>query len=152
MRSITCQSEGAAATEKIGETLGTRVQGGECIELVSDVGGGKTTFVRGLARGMGSEDHVSSPTFTVSKQYQAYDLTLFHFDFYRLHDGGMVRHELSEAIGKPSSVVVIEWSDIVRDVLPAARLRITFKPEGENERSLAVEYPKELTYMVQDLC
>lgn len=67
----TCQivSTSSDATEKLGEQVGKRLKGGEVIELISDLGGGKTTFIRGLARGMGSTDHVSSPTFTISKFY-----------------------------------------------------------------------------------
>lgn len=63
-------STSSSATEKLGEKLGRQLRGGEVIELVSDLGGGKTTFVRGLANGMGSTDHVSSPTFKISNIYR----------------------------------------------------------------------------------
>ncbi len=62
-----------AQTEAVGEKIGANLRGGETIELVSDVGGGKTTFVHGLARGFGSTDIVASPTFTISRQYGAGD-------------------------------------------------------------------------------
>jgi len=84
MDTLRITSESPEATEQLAEAIGRRLTGGEVIELVSDLGGGKTTFVRGLARGLGSADVVSSPTFTVSKVYKADKLELHHFDFYRL--------------------------------------------------------------------
>ena len=84
---------GTSATETYAEKLANRLVGGEVIELVGDVGAGKTTFVRGLAKGLGSTDHVSSPTFTVEQVYTG-RLTLYHYDFYRLPDAGVVKNQL----------------------------------------------------------
>src|SRR5262249_35297728 len=116
---ITLRTASAEATEKLGEQIGKRLRGGEVIELVSDLGGGKTTFVRGLARGFGSTAHVSSPTFTISHEYKAGRRTLYHYDFYRLTEAGIMADELAEAAHDPDAVVVVEWGDIVADVLPA---------------------------------
>src|ERR1700679_221405 len=90
--------------------IGGRLRGGEVIELASDLGGGKTTFVRGLAQGAGSGDTVSSPSFTLTNQYEAGDLTIYHFDFYRLLEAGIVRDELAEVLADPQAVVVVEWA------------------------------------------
>lgn len=139
-------------TEAIAADIGRRLKGGEAIELISDLGGGKTTFVRGLARGMGSHDRVSSPTFTVSKVYQAGERQLNHFDFYRLHEGGMVAHELAEAISDPHCVVVVEWAEVVHDLLPAERtMRLHILRTGEDSRALTLEYPPELAYLAEAL-
>ena len=143
--------QSAAETEKLGETIGSRMRGGETIELVSDLGGGKTTFVRGLARGFGSSDRVSSPTFTISHEYAAGSRTLYHFDFYRLHEAGIVADELAEAARDPMSGVVVEWGDIVSDVLPAERLTISIKAVGEQERELTLTYPPGLAYLTSDI-
>ena len=94
-------SDSAEATELLGERLGKSLRGGEVIELVSDLGGGKTTFVRGLARGAGSHDKVASPTFTISKTYVTDGYEIHHFDFYRLNDAGIVADELAEVVGDP---------------------------------------------------
>jgi tRNA threonylcarbamoyladenosine biosynthesis protein TsaE len=136
-----------AETEKIAAEFGHMFRGGEVIELVSDVGGGKTTFVRGLASGMGSSDRVASPTFTISREYKAGDLTMYHFDFYRLQDPGIIANELAEVIGDPHAVIVIEWAEIVANVLPTIKLRIQIESIGETERRYTYTYPTELGYL-----
>ncbi len=134
------------ATEALATLIGHKLRGGETIELVSDLGGGKTTFVRGLARGLGSHDRVSSPTFTISKVYKAKNLELHHFDFYRLNEGGMVAHELAEVAGDPQCITVVEWGEIVQDALPHERLTITIQNHGDDTRDITVVYPPTLEY------
>src|SRR5690348_16076202 len=112
-------------TERLGELLGSRLRGGEVIELRSDLGGGKTTFVRGLVRGAGSRDRVSSPTFTLSRIYNAKKFEIHHFDFYRLSDPGILADQLAEAV-QGDNVVIIEWAGIVKNVLPEDRVSIEF--------------------------
>jgi tRNA threonylcarbamoyladenosine biosynthesis protein TsaE len=142
-------SESADHTEALGESLGKRLRGGEVIELVSDLGGGKTTLVRGLARGAGSHDHVSSPTFTMSKIYETGDFQLHHYDFYRLDQAGILAEELSEVIEDGRNVTIIEWSDIVKQVLPATRLTITIDQTAEDERQIIIEVPVAYSYLLQ---
>ncbi|HET6924651.1 MAG TPA: tRNA (adenosine(37)-N6)-threonylcarbamoyltransferase complex ATPase subunit type 1 TsaE [Candidatus Saccharimonadales bacterium] len=127
-----------------------RCKGGEVIELISDLGGGKTTFVRGLAAGLGSPDSVASPSFTLSREYKAADKTLYHFDFYRLSDPGLVANELAEVVGNPQAVVAVEWADIVEDVLPAAKLTIRLTNTGESERKLEFSAPETLKYLLPE--
>lgn len=142
----------AEATEAMGEKIGQRLQGGEVIELVSDLGGGKTTFVRGLARGFGSPNKVASPTFTISKVYQAGKRQIHHFDFYRLQGSGIVAHELEELVGLPEFVVVIEWAKVVQQVLPTARLTINIQTMEENTRHFVLECPDSLAYLAEGIC
>lgn len=144
-------STSSSDTESVAERLGQRLRGTEVIELVSDLGGGKTTFVRGLAKGLGSEDHVSSPTFKISNVYKAGNLELHHFDFYRLSDPGVVAQELSEVIGQSETVVVIEWAQVVNDVLPEERLRVEMNTVGEVERQLKFSVPSSLQYLMEGL-
>jgi tRNA threonylcarbamoyladenosine biosynthesis protein TsaE len=132
----------------IAERVGSMLRGGETIELVSDLGGGKTTFVRGLARGMGSQDQVHSPSFTLSNQYQAGNLTLYHFDFYRLSEPGIMRDELAEVLADQQAVVAVEWADIVESVLPDERLTISLKATGGNERELIFAYDNSFNYLI----
>jgi tRNA threonylcarbamoyladenosine biosynthesis protein TsaE len=137
-------------TEQFARTLGSRLRGGEVIVLVSDLGGGKTAFVRGLAAGMGSTDHVASPTFTISREYRASKLTLYHFDFYRLQEPGVVEAELEEFIHDPAAVVAIEWGAIVEEVLPAERLVINIERTGETARRFTLTYPENLSYLIPE--
>ena len=112
------------------------------IELRSDLGGGKTTFAKGLVRGAGSNDRVVSPTFTLSRIYQAKKFDVHHFDFYRLNDPGILAGQLAESI-QDDNVVVVEWAGIVQNVLPAERISIEFAPTTANpdERQITIEYP-----------
>ncbi|HSX42679.1 MAG TPA: tRNA (adenosine(37)-N6)-threonylcarbamoyltransferase complex ATPase subunit type 1 TsaE [Candidatus Saccharimonadales bacterium] len=141
----------SAATEGLAEKLGHRLRGSETIELVSDLGGGKTTFTRGLVRGAGSSDKVGSPTFTLSREYTAPSFTIAHFDFYRLGEAGIVGDELAEVIHDPAYVTVVEWGDIVHDVLPEDRLTVQITLTGEQERTLTFSYPETLSYLMEDI-
>lgn len=136
-------------TEKLAEKIGAQLKGGEVIELISDLGGGKTTFVRGLARGAGSTDRVASPTFTISKVYEAGNKEIHHFDFYRLGEAGLIGEELSEVLGDPNIITVVEWADIVQDVLPQQRLTITITKTPTDGRDLTFRAPLALDYLIQ---
>ncbi len=144
-------STGSVVSEELAEIIGQNLRGGEVIELIGDLGSGKTTFVRGLARGMGSSEHVASPSFTISKVYGADKLTLHHFDFYRLKDPGLLAHELSEVLSGAGDVVVVEWADSVREVLPPERMTITIQPVSEQGRELLFHYPYRYAYLLQGL-
>lgn len=116
---------------------------------MSDVGGGKTAFVKGVAKGMGSSDQVASPTFTISREYRADKLELHHFDFYRLEEPGVVQAELAESIHDPQVAVAIEWAQIVSGVLPEDRLSIVIKQTGENSRAFSIEAGKEHEHLLE---
>ena len=137
-----------AETENLAEKIGRNLEGGEIIELVSDLGGGKTTFTRGLARGAGSSDAVSSPTFTLSKVYKTPKLNIHHFDFYRLNDVGILEHELHDLLHDSSSVVVIEWGEIVNHVLPKERLTVSFRKLSDEQILITLNYPEPLNYLL----
>ncbi|HEX8182750.1 MAG TPA: tRNA (adenosine(37)-N6)-threonylcarbamoyltransferase complex ATPase subunit type 1 TsaE [Candidatus Saccharimonadales bacterium] len=146
------KSHSSEQTESLAAQIGAKLRGGEVIALNSDLGGGKTTFVRGLARGMGSQDHVSSPTFTIGRQYTSpgKKLALYHFDFYRLHEAGIMTLELAEALEDPLAVTVIEWSEIVAGVLPSTRLSINIISKSEHERDITIEYQPGQSYLMPD--
>ena len=112
--------------------------------MVSDLGGGKTTFVKGLAKGMGSRDHVRSPSFTLANEYKGSKLNLFHLDLYRLSVTGVVGQELAEFMAEPDSVVVVEWPGLVENLLPVEHLSINIKVVDENSREFSFNYPDNL--------
>jgi len=120
---------------------------------VSDLGGGKTTFVRGLARGLGSHDKVSSPTFTLNRIYRAGDWQIHHFDFYRLNEPGVVAAQLEESLHDSKAITVIEWSNIVADVLPDGRLTIQFQMVGgePDGRQIEIRYPESKIGLITQL-
>ena len=98
------------------------------IELVGDVGAGKTTFVRGLAQGLGIKEAVTSPSFTISKSYALPDGgRLVHYDFYRLPEPGLMEDDLIENINDAENIIVIEWGESIADVLPKEHIKIEIK-------------------------
>lgn len=122
-----------------GEQLGRKLKGGEVIELIGDVGAGKTTLTRGIARGLEVDDDIQSPTFTISRVYGAgRGLQLVHYDFYRLTDAGIMAMELDETIDNDNTVTVIEWGDVVAGVLPKDRLTVAIAVVGEATRSINI--------------
>ena len=133
-------------TKALGERLGRLLHGGETIELVGDVGAGKTTFTKGLARGLDIDEAIQSPSFTISRVYDARDgLVLAHYDFYRLHDAGIMNDELRETLHDPETVTVIEWAGIVEGVLPEQRIRLQFEATSEEGRKVTIDGPQEIT-------
>lgn len=139
-------------TLALGGALGAACKGGEAIELASDLGGGKTALTKGIAAGMGTGDTVQSPTFTVSRIYRCKNnLELHHFDFYRLSDPGIMAAELAESLSDKRAVVVVEWSDIVENILPANVIRIAITATGEEARELKISVPDSHQHIVEAL-
>ena len=129
-----------------GGKLGHALRGGEVIELVGDVGAGKTTLVKGIAKGMGVDEDVQSPTFTISRVYATASvgttgsaLELAHYDFYRLTDPGILVAEIHETAHNSDIVTVIEWGEIVEGVLPEDKLTIHITSPTETSRVLHLE-------------
>jgi tRNA threonylcarbamoyladenosine biosynthesis protein TsaE len=134
-----------AETQELAKKLGASLRGGEIIELVGDIGAGKTSFTKGLARGLRIDEDIQSPSFTISRIYDARDgLRLAHYDFYRLADAGIMKDELAETLQDLKTITVIEWADIVEGVLPSDRLTIQFESPTETSRKLTLTGPEEL--------
>jgi tRNA threonylcarbamoyladenosine biosynthesis protein TsaE len=126
-------------TKDVAKQIGSRLVGGEVLELVGDVGAGKTTFVKGLAEGLMIADDIQSPSYTISRIYDARDsLQLVHYDFYRLTEPGIMANEVAEIIHDKHTVTVIEWAAIVEGVLPLNRTTITITSPSETNRIINI--------------
>jgi tRNA threonylcarbamoyladenosine biosynthesis protein TsaE len=126
--------------KKFGAKLGAVLKGGEIIELVGDVGAGKTTLTKGIAKGLAIDEDVQSPSFTISRVYDARGgLQLAHYDFYRLHDAGIMAAELHETLNDPQVITIIEWAEIVGGVLPEDRLTVQITSPSETARRVVLE-------------
>jgi tRNA threonylcarbamoyladenosine biosynthesis protein TsaE len=137
--------------DDFGIKLGAILVDGIVIELIGDVGAGKTTLAKGIAMGMGVEDNVQSPSFTISQVYEGHDnLRLAHYDFYRLKDAGIMKDELSEVVNDPKTVTLIEWSEIVQGVLPEDRLTISITPLAETTRELSIQSSGPMSRWVEE--
>ncbi len=148
------RSTGSADTEHLGELLSKFLHGSEVIELRADLGGGKTTFVRGLARGLGSGKPVTSPTFIVSRVYHGKNnIELVHFDLYRLSEPGLVGDQLAEALKDPKTVTVVEWGEKVSDILPEGRLTVELKPVADEAdvREISIAYNDDWADIIRQL-
>ena len=123
-----------AETIELAENLEAEKIPNMVICLNGDLGSGKTVFTKGFAGAMGI-DEITSPTFTIIKEYMG-ELPLYHMDVYRT-DGKVDGLGLEEYFDK-NGVTIIEWSEMIEDILPSERLDITFKITGENSRSIVV--------------
>ncbi len=115
--------------------------------LNGELGSGKTLFVKGFAQALGIEDNITSPTFTIVKEYLNGEMPLYHMDVYRIEDAasGIGLDEYFEKSG----VTIIEWADMISDLLPSERLDIEFRVIDENSRVL---YFKPYGKRYEDLC
>lgn len=135
--------------QRLGHEIGAMLRGGEAFELIGDVGAGKTTFVHGLARGMGITESIQSPSFTINRQYDASNgVRLMHYDFYRLNDAGIMSNELSEALEDEMTVVVVEWADAVADILTIDRLILRIIADEEFSRQVTLEATGERSQLI----
>ena len=143
-----------ADTLALGVRIGGLLQGGAVVELISDVGGGKTTLARGIARGLGFDQIVSSPTFTVSNVYKAPKNDIHHYDFYRLGELGVMSEELQEVLADTANIVVIEWGGQAESLLPKDRLiqvEIARVADNEQERIFTIRLPAAYQNMADKL-
>ncbi len=130
--------------------LAKQLRGGEVIELIGDLGAGKTTFVGGLVEALGYDQPVTSPTFSLVNIYKTDSFEINHFDLYRLDELGETLHEIEEAISKPGSITIIEWAkqiDHIKDII-----KIQINPqEDENKRLLKFSIPEKFKYLEKAL-
>lgn len=119
-----------------GEQFAKTIKPPKIIELVGDVGAGKTTFVRGLAEGLGVKEPITSPSFTISKEYAFDGGILIHYDFYRLENPGLMAGDLMESINDPQAIVIVEWADSVENILPEDRTKISIKYCDDGSREV----------------
>lgn len=125
-------------TMNIAKQLGALLTKGDVITLEGDLGAGKTTFTKGLAKGLGITRTINSPTFTIVKEYEG-DLPLYHLDVYRLEDSdediGFDEYFYGEGIA------VVEWAQFIEPYLPANRLEIQLNYQDEESRTITL-HPK----------
>lgn len=129
----------AAETELLGARLAARLLPGDVIAYRGDLGAGKTAFTRGLARGLGIGEAVTSPTYTIVNEYLAGRLPLFHFDMYRLHDAEELFDLGWEDYLARNGVCAVEWSENVREALEdPITVAISKDPTDENARRITI--------------
>ena len=125
-------------TEAVGQALGKVLQPGTVLAYTGDLGAGKTAFTRGLAKGLGCTDMVTSPTYTIVNEYLSGRLPLFHFDMYRLHSSDDLWDIGWEDYLDRNGVCAVEWSENVDDAMEDA-IYIRIEKTGEDSRRITIE-------------
>ena len=126
-----------AETRAIAETFASSLRGGEVIALQGDIGVGKTVFTKGLAAGLGITSNVTSPTFNIVRQYNG-RLPLYHFDVYRITAPDEMLEIGFEEYLYSGAVVVIEWPELISDLIPQDAITITIEREEEDGRRISI--------------
>ncbi len=127
-------------TEALAARLAARLSAGDVLAFTGGLGAGKTAFVRGLCRGLGSPAPVSSPTFALMNEYRGGRLTLYHFDLYRIEtDDDLAAIGYYDAAGAPGAVTAVEWSENVPEAFGEEVIRVRIEPEGDDVRRITVE-------------
>ena len=127
-----------AETEAVGAALGAVLKPGTVIAYRGDLGAGKTAFTRGLARGLGAGEIVTSPTYTIVNEYLSGRLPLFHFDMYRLASSDDLWDIGWEDYLDRGGVCAVEWSENVDDAMENA-IYVTIEKTGEESRKITME-------------
>lgn len=134
-------SESAEETKAIAEKIAAELCSGDVLCMYGDLGAGKTSFVQGLAKGLGIEGHITSPTFTIVNEYYG-RLTLYHFDVYRVADPDEMYEIGYEEYVYGDGVSVIEWPQLIDEILPEKRYNVTITKDyekGDNYRLIKIE-------------
>lgn len=138
---VVFESEGREDTFALGKYLGETAPKGLVCALAGDLGAGKTVFAQGLASGLGIAEPVNSPTFTILQVYEGGRLPLYHFDVYRIADPAEMDEIGYEEYFYADGVTLIEWADLIEELLPEQYLRITLEKDlekGFDYRSITI--------------
>jgi len=131
-------SKNELETEELGARLAQSIAGGAVIAMYGDLGAGKTAFVRGMARGLGLDCRVSSPTFTIVNEYLG-ERELIHFDMYRLSSADELFDIGWEDYISRGAICAVEWSENVEDAFYGDEIKVTIEKLSDSERKVTIE-------------
>ena len=139
---MTIDSNSARETLELGKKMGEQAVPGTVYTLTGELGTGKTVFTQGFAEGLGISEPVSSPTFTILQEYDSGRLPFYHFDVYRISDVEEMEESGYEDYIYGEGVCLIEWADLIEELLPGQRCRIVIEKDlekGFDYRRITVE-------------
>ena len=135
---VTIRLKGLEETEEFGKKLGNLLQSGDLLSLTGDLGAGKTTLTKSIGIGLGVEDYITSPTFTLINEYEG-RVKVYHFDVYRLEDEEDLLDLGYEDYFYSNGVTIVEWGDKVENILPSDRINLEIeKGEDQDERMVTL--------------
>ena len=125
-------------TEKIANTLSQALKQGDIVALSGDLGAGKTAFSRGMAKGLGYNGRVTSPTFSIVNEYMLDDYTIYHFDMYRITNEDELYNIGFDDYLNANGILIIEWSENIIEYLPKDIFYVNIKNISEDERKITL--------------
>lgn len=132
-------SKNESETEAVGEKLVSALRPGTVVAFTGDLGAGKTAFVRGMARGLGITERITSPTFTIVNEYEGGILPLFHFDMYRLDSADALFDIGWEDFLRRGGICAVEWSENIQEALEDSTIYVDIRRgEGDNDRIITI--------------
>lgn len=131
------KTNNAKETEQLGRLIGESLIGGEIIAMTGDLGAGKTTMTKSIAKGLNIDEHITSPTFTIVNEYDG-RLKLFHFDVYRIGDIEEMYDIGYEEYFYSGGVCIIEWANLIEEILPKNTINIEIYSLDENKREIMI--------------
>lgn len=131
------KTDNAKQTEELGIRIGESLTGGEIIAMTGDLGSGKTTITKSIAKGLDIDEYITSPTFTIVNEYEG-RLKLFHFDVYRIGDIEEMYDMGYEEYFYSGGVCIIEWANLIEEILPEDTIRIEISTQDENKRQFII--------------
>ncbi len=151
MPTLTITTTSPTATQKLATKIATNLHGDETLAMTANLGGGKTTFTQGLAKGLGVTKRVVSPTFVLERIYQGQDkkIELHHFDVYRITPADIYSIGLLEVLG--NKLTVVEWADKIKAELPADSIWVSIKSPSDTARQFTFEYPESKNYVFKNV-
>ena len=135
-------TKSAFETKSLGKEIASNLGGGEVFALSGELGSGKTTFVQGFAEGLGITARIISPTFILMRKYKVGDKDFYHIDLYRLEgniENEVINLGLSDLWEKPENIVVIEWAEKIKNMIPKSAKWIKFENLGGDKRKIIIQ-------------
>ncbi len=127
-------------TERAGQKFAETVKGGDVILFYGSVGSGKTVFARGLCRGLGYESYVNSPSYIIMNMYPAKELTICHYDLYRISSTLELNETgFYEFAAQERSVTLVEWAEMLENEVPEKRIEVRIDVTGEKKRKITIK-------------
>lgn len=131
--------DSAVKTGELGESLGRKLKLGDIVLLFGDLGAGKTTFIQGLAKGLGVENFVTSPSFVIANEYHLQSGSFYHVDLYRMNDIDSITDIGIEDMLNNDSIIAVEWAEKAESLFPSSAIKVFFEVITESERKIIIK-------------
>lgn len=152
---MTFHTSSPEETRRLGFKLAKQLLPGDVLILRGDMGAGKSEFTRGIARGLGIEGYLPSPSFTILQMYESGQMPLYHFDWYRLESEEELYELSMDEYLYGNGVAIVEWPSMAEEAVPQTHLELSLQPTGDNHREITLRpvggfHPIDLSLLTED--